>query len=98
MGTMGSTNTVAYVCRYHVAFCPKHQRKALVPPINERLKTILAEQTERWEQDLIELEVVPDHVHLLVRGDPQFGIHRLIQVLKGYSSQALREELPSLKR
>ena len=69
-----------------------------MPPIDERLKTILAEQIERWGQELIEMEVMPDHVHLLLGCDPQFGIHRLVKLLKGYSSHALREEFPSLKR
>jgi putative transposase len=98
MGTMRSNNNVVYVCRYHVVFCPKYRRKVLVPPIDERLKTILAEQIERWGQELIELEVMPDHVHLLMGCDPQFGIHRLVKLLKGYSSHALREEFPALKR
>jgi putative transposase len=98
MGTMRSNNNVVYVCRYHVVFCPKYRRKVLVPPIDERLKTILTEQIERWGQELIELEVMPDHVHLLMGCDPQFGIHRLVKLLKGYSSHALREEFPALKR
>ena len=41
---------------------------------------------------------MPDHVHLLVGCDPQFGIHRLVKLLKGYSSHVLREEFPALKR
>lgn len=93
-----SNHNVVYTCRYHIIFCPKYRRKVLVPPIDERLKTILAEQIERWEQELIELEVMPDHVHLLVGCDPQLGIHRLVKLLKGYSSHALRQEFPSLKR
>src|SRR5260221_12476000 len=44
------------------------------------------------------MEVMPDHVHLLVGCDPQFGIHRLVKLLKGYSSHALRAEFPALKR
>lgn len=93
-----SNHNVVYICRYHVIFCPKYRRKVLTLPIDERLKTILAEQIERWGQELIELEVMPDHVHLLVGCDPQFGIHRLIKLLKGYSSHALRQEFPALKR
>lgn len=93
-----SNHNVVYICRYHVIFCPKYRRKVLTPPIDERLKTMLAEQIERWGQELIELEVMPDHVHLLVGCDPQFGIHRLVKLLKGYSSHALRAEFPSLKR
>ncbi len=98
MKDMRSNNNVVYICRYHVVFCPKYRRKVLTPPIDERLKTILTEQIERWGQDLIELEVMPDHVHLLVGCDPQFGIHRLVKLLKGHSSHALRAEFPALKR
>ena len=98
MSTMRSTNTVVSICRYHVVFCPKYRRKVLTPPIDERLKVILAQQIERWGQDLIELEVLPDHVHLLVGCDPQFGIHRLVKQLKDYSSNTLRAEFPALKR
>jgi putative transposase len=92
------SNNVVYICRYHVVFCPKYRRKVLAPPIDERLKIILAEQIERWGQELIELEVMSDHVHLLVGCDPQFGIHRLVKLLKGHSSHVLREEFPALKR
>ena len=42
--------------------------------------------------------VMPDHVHLLVGCDPQFGIHRLVKYLKGTSSRYLRQEFPQLKR
>ena len=98
MTTMRSKDNVVYTCRYHVVFCPKYRRKVLTPPIDERLKTIFAEQIERWGQELIELEVMPEHVHLLVGCDPQFGIHRLVKLLKGHSSHALREEFPALKR
>jgi putative transposase len=56
------------------------------------------EQIERWGQEVIEMDVMPDHVHLLVGCDPQFGIHRFIKLLKGYSSHQLRLEFPALKR
>jgi putative transposase len=98
MNEQRSNHNVVYVCRYHVVFCPKYRRKVLTPPIDDRLKTILLEQMERWGQELIEMEVMPDHVHLLVGCDPQFGIHRLIKLLKGFSSHALRHEYPALKR
>ena len=40
---------------------------------------------------------MPDHVHLLVQVDPQFGIHRLVKLMKGRSSHHLRKEFPSVK-
>jgi putative transposase len=66
--------------------------------MDERLKVILAEQIERLEQELIEMEVMFDHVHLLVGCDPQFGIHWLVKLLKGHSSHALCAQFPALKR
>lgn len=43
------------------------------------------------------MEVMPDHVHMLVEVDPQFGIHRLMKRLKGGSSRYLRQEFPYLR-
>lgn len=40
---------------------------------------------------------MPDHVHMLVKIDPQFGIHKLVKRIKGRSSRVLREEFPWLK-
>jgi len=40
---------------------------------------------------------MPDHVHLLVEADPQYGVHRLVKAAKGRSSRVLREEFPHLK-
>jgi putative transposase len=43
------------------------------------------------------MEIMPDHVHLLVEVDPQYGIHRLIKRIKGLSSRLLRMEFPKLR-
>ena len=43
------------------------------------------------------MEVMPDHIHVLVEVDPQFGIHRVIKAVKGRSSRILRSEFKHLK-
>jgi putative transposase len=70
----------------------------LVGAISLRLGTLLPEIVERREQEFIEAEVMPDHVHLVVGCDPQFGIHRLVKFLKGATAHQLRQEFPELKR
>ena len=47
--------------------------------------------------DIIEMEIMPDHVHLLLEVDPQFGIHRAVKAMKGKTSRILRQEFPWLK-
>ncbi|CRK84841.1 transposase IS200-family protein [Neobacillus massiliamazoniensis] len=65
--------------------------------VDERLKSILFEVANGVKAEIIELEVMPDHVHLLVEVDPQFGINKLVRHLKGVSSRILRKEFPWLK-
>jgi len=65
--------------------------------MEQRLKEIVAEVIAEKGAWLIEMETMPDHVHLLVEVDPQFGVHRLVKAIKGRSSRVLREEFPWLK-
>ena len=43
------------------------------------------------------MEIMPDHVHMLLEVDPQFGIHKVVKSFKGYTSRILRQEFPYLK-
>ena len=92
-----SNNNVVYSCKYHVVWCPKYRRPVLVEGVAERLKELIRETCSRLNTDLLEMEVMPDHVHLLIEVDPQFGIHKAVKRLKGYSSRILREEFPWLR-
>jgi putative transposase len=92
-----SSRNVVYSCKYHVVWCPKYRRKVLNPPIDGRLKQVLRDALAEAGSDLIEMDVMPDHVHLLVGCDPQFGIHRLVKALKARSSRLLRSEFPQLR-
>ena len=48
------------------------------------------------QAEIMELEVMPDHVHVLVEIDPQYGIHRLVKEIKRLSSRVLRSEFRQL--
>ena len=61
--------------------------------VDVRLKEIIAEVCVETGSELLEMEIIPDHVHLLVECDPQFGINRLIRSIKGRSSRVSLEEL-----
>ena len=92
-----SNRNVVYSCKYHVVWCPKYRRPVLVNGVDGRLKDIIRETCAEIHADLIEMEVMPDHVHLLVEVDPQYGIHRAVRLIKGRSSRLLRGEYPWLK-
>jgi putative transposase len=93
-----SNNNIVFSCKYHVVFCPKYRRKVLVNGVDERLKTIVEETAAELRVEILEMEVMPDHVHILCEVDPQFGIHRFVKTVKGRSSRILRGEFPWLKK
>jgi len=93
-----TNNNVVYSCKYHVVWCPKYRRKVLVDGVDKRLKEIAQAVAEEMHFEIIEMEVMPDHVHMLVEVDPQLGIHKAVKRIKGRSSHDLREEFPWLRR
>ena len=88
---------IAFQCAYHVVWCPKYRRRVIGGRMEQRLKEIIGQVITEKRAWLIELETMPDHVHLLVEVDPQFGVHKLVKAIKGRSSRVLREEFPWLK-
>ena len=66
-----SNNNIVYSCKYHVVFCPKYRRKVLNNGVDERLKELINNICQELHVDLIEMKVMPDHVHLILEVDPQ---------------------------
>ena len=79
-----------------MVWCPKYRRKVLVGNIETRLKEIVKQICDDNQIDLIEMEVMPDHIHLLLEVDPQFGIHKAEKLIKGTTSRILRNEFSEL--
>ena len=90
-------NNIAYSCKYHVVWCSKYRRKVLVEEVEQRLKELIVGVASELRGDIIEMEIMPDHVHLLLEVDPQFGIHRAVKNIKGKTSRILRAEFISLR-
>lgn len=92
-----TNRSVVYSCKYHVVWCPKYRKQVLMGKVVRRLKEIIRNVADEQKAEIIEMEVMPDHVHLLVEIDPQYGIHRLVKQMKGRSSRLLRQEFKQLR-
>ena len=62
-----------------------------------RLKELIKSVADEIHVDIIEMEIMPDHVHILLEVDPQYGIHKAIKAIKGRTSRVLRQEFPWLR-
>lgn len=91
-----SNNNIVYSCRYHVVWCPKYRRKVLISDVKTRLKGLVKQICQENQFDLLEMEVMPDHIYLLLEVDPQFGIHKAVKLIKGTTSRILRSEFKHL--
>ncbi len=91
-----SAHTI-YSCQYHVIFSTKYCRKVLIDGVELRLKELIMEKQGDWGYKILEIEIMPDHVHLLVNSNPEIGINNQINHIKGYTSRILREEFAWLR-
>lgn len=91
-------NHIVYSCQYHVVFCPKYRRSVLVDGIDTRLKELIVNKQEEYKYKVLDMEVMPNHVHLLLDVNPKVGIFTIVNNIKGYTSHELRKEFPSLKK
>jgi len=90
------SKNVTYSSKYHVVWCCKYRRKVLTPEVQQKLKEIILGVCQEKHADMMFLEVMEDHIHLLVEVNPQYGIHRLVKQVKGRSSRLLRKEFKHL--
>ncbi len=91
-------HNIVYGCQYHVIWCPKYRRRVLTDEVVPRLQELILEKQEEYGYTVIEMEVMPDQVHLLIDADPRIGIVRIVGRIKGYTSNRLRNEIPWLKK
>ena len=93
-----ATREAVFSVKYHVMWCLKYRRDVLRGPIQTRLKQIIGEVVAEFDGMVIEVETMPDHVHLLVELPPQVAVSTLVEILKGRSSRRLRQEFAHLAR
>lgn len=91
------TETTVYSCKYHIIFCSKYRRKVLREPIANRFKELVTELQAEYNFIVIEMEVMPDYVHLLLDIDPTVGVNYVVSKIKGRTAHCLTREFPELK-
>jgi putative transposase len=91
-------NNLTYSCQYHVIFCSKYRRKVLIDGVDEELKNIILDNQEKYDYNIIEIEIIPDHVHLLIEINPKIGVFSTVCKIKGISSKMIREKFMWIKK
>ena len=97
---MNDTHSISHTkwnCKYHIVFAPKYRRKVFYVDKRLEIGAILRELCKWKGVNIIEAEVCPDHVHMLLEIPPKMSISSFMGFLKGKSSLMIYEKWGNLK-
>jgi len=91
-------NTSVSLINYHFVWIVRRRRKLLTGEIDKRVLALIRQAVVEIECQVIAVETHLDHVHLFVQAKPILAPYQIMHKVKGFSSHALREEFPHLKK
>ena len=83
--------------KYHLVWVPKYRKRVLLGPLARRLYELFRECSEVNGWAITEMNIQPDHVHMLIQLPPNQAVSTAVKLLKGGSSKKIREEFPDLE-
>lgn len=93
-------NTLAHTkwnCKYHIVFAPKYRRKVIYGKIKVDIGKILRKLCEQKGVEIIEANLRPDHIHMLVSIPPKMSVSSFVGYLKGKSSLMIFDRHANMK-
>ena len=84
-------------CQYHIVFAPKYRRQAIYGEIKSDIGKILRKLCEQKGIEIIEAELCPDHIHMLVSIPPKYSVSSVVGYLKGKSALMIFDRHANLK-
>ena len=87
----------SYRCQYHIVFAPKYRRKGIYGKIKKDIGEILRKLCEQKGVEIIEGEVCPDHIHMMVVIPPKMSISGFMGYLKGKSALLIFQKWGNMK-
>ena len=87
-----------YSLQYHLVWCTKYRKKVLKDGIDVECKEMLESLAQEYKFQILAMEVMPDHIHLLVDCRPQFYISDMIKIMKGNLARQMFLLYPELKK
>ena len=84
-------------CKYHIVFAPKYRRQIIYGKYKIEIGKILRTLCERKGIEIVEAQLCPDHIHMLLSIPPKFSVSEIMGYLKGKSSLMIFDRFANLK-
>jgi len=92
------TRHAVYNINYHLVWIPKTRMKILARPFDEEIRRTIKRVCAYYNWVLMELQVMPDHVHLFISAPPKYAPARVVQSLKSWTSRDLRQKFSIIRQ
>ena len=88
-----------YECKYHVVFCPKYRYRIFTHDVEEYTRQQIYRLCQQKDKvGVLELNVQPDHVHVVVSIAPKYAVSDIMGYLKGKLAMRLFQRYEKLGR
>lgn len=97
---MDDKNTLAHTswrCKYHIVFAPKYRRKEIYGKYRAEIGKMIRILCQRKGINIVEAELCPDHIHMLIEIPPKYSVSQIVGYLKGKSSLMIFDKFANLK-
>ena len=95
--TINSLSHCKWNCKYHIVFAPKYRRQVIYGKIKTDIGQILRKLCTWKGVEIVEAELCPDHVHMLVKIPPKYSVSQFMGYLKGKSTLMIFDKHANLK-
>lgn len=87
-----------YELKYHLVWVPKYRARILGGEVSRYLKEVFAQIAEEYGFHIIAVEIMEDHVHVLIEAPPSYSAAELVQTIKSISARELFRKFPKVKK
>ncbi|MDE8678107.1 IS200/IS605 family transposase [Limosilactobacillus mucosae] len=92
------SRTSVYSLQYHLIIVTKYRRDVLIGSVKQELEALLRSLADQFDMQIEEMEIMSDHVHMLVDASPKHSISSIMKGLKGVSARMLFMHHPEIKQ
>jgi len=96
MSPVRKTSHVTYDVNYHFVFVPKYRKKLLKEGVRGELRSLLYKVAKEYGWWIEELEIMEDHVHILLSAPPKYSPAQIMQTAKSITAKRMFAQFPEL--
>ena len=89
---------VVYQCSYHIVWCPKYRFRIMKGEVGKYIAKRIESLCEWKGIEILELNVMEDHVHMIITLPPKISVSEIMGILKGETAISLFKNFPTLKK